>query len=110
MAVQRVIEGVTVAGEIDRLAVEHEARIADAVAVRQQRKTRHAERIASGKRFARRRPQPVDVAASGCVEERRDRAAHVRCNQHAPRAVPKLDERAVVGRPEKSGAQYANCR
>ncbi|SAK56365.1 hypothetical protein AWB81_01484 [Caballeronia arationis] len=87
MSVQRVIERVAVAGEIDRAAIEREPRVADTVAVRQQREARHAERIARGKRGVGSRAQPVDFAVVVRIEERRDCAADVRCDQRAPRAV-----------------------
>jgi hypothetical protein len=39
---QRVVEGVAIGGQIDLATLEHKTRVAQPVAVRQQRETRHA--------------------------------------------------------------------
>ena len=102
---KRMSEGIAVAGQIDDRTAEIETRISDAVAIRQERKARHAERIARVERGRRRGTQPVDRTAIACFVEGRDRSAHVRREQYAPGAVTQLDERI-----RRRGAQYANCR
>ncbi len=104
---QRMRKPVAVAGQIDAFAIELEAHIADAIAIRG---ISGKLAMPSGSRVAGRSQWTSSVPRAS--KERGNRSADMRRDQHAARPATQLDERVVTERgPEGSiGAQYANCR
>jgi hypothetical protein len=98
VAMQRVCKPRVVTAEIDYGAVESEARIANPVAIRKERKTRHAQRVPLGECGVRSGPHPVQGTVRRALVESSQRAANRRRDHKPQRAGRQRDKLRRDGR------------